>query len=112
MILGVVFCTTNNAYEVAHRCGGLRGFEQMFAEKVSVGSLRETSTSVTTYEPNQTTDPQAEVLYPFELSLDHLHTITAGDEETYEAVLWLSGPPSLTVPMSSIPRQIDSRGAS
>ena len=36
--------------------------------------------------PYQTTDPQAEVLYPFELSLKHLHTVTVADDDTYEAV--------------------------
>ena len=83
---GVMFCTTNNAYEVAHRCGGLRGFEQMFAETVPWGHYGDIHFRYG-YEPNRTTDPQAEVLYPFELSLDHLHTITARDEETYEAVV-------------------------
>ena len=83
---GVVFCTTNNAYEVAHRCAGLHGFEQMFADKVPWGHhgsvcLRHDC------ETTRTTDPQAEVLYPFGLPLDHLHTIAARDEETYEAVI-------------------------
>ena len=83
---GVVFCTTNNAYEVAHRCGGLRGFEQMFAEKVPWGHYGDVHFRYA-YDSDRTTDPQAEVLYPFELSLDHLHTITVRDEETYEAVV-------------------------
>ncbi len=83
---GVVFCTTNNAYEVAHRCGGLRGFEQMFAEKVPWGHYGCVCFRYG-YKSNRTTDPQAEVLYPFELPLDHLHTITVRDEETYEAVV-------------------------
>lgn len=83
---GVVFCTTNNAYEVAHRCGGLRGFEQMFAEKVPWGHYESVCLRFGT-ESNRTTDPQAEVLYPFELPLDHLHTITVRDEETREAVV-------------------------
>ena len=38
-------------------------------------------------QSNQTTDPQAEVLYPSALSLDHLHTITVGDEDTYVTVV-------------------------
>lgn len=83
---GVVFCTTNNAYEVAYRCGGLRGFEQMFAEEVPWGHHGSIHFRFA-YESDRTTDPQAEVLYPFELSLDHLHTITVRDEETYEAVV-------------------------
>ena len=83
---GVVFCTTNNAYEVAHRCAGLQGFEQMFAERVPWGHLGSVCPR-DRRKPNQTTDPQAEVLYPFELGLDHLHTITVRDEETYDAVV-------------------------
>ena len=83
---GVVFCTTNNAYEVAHRCRGLRGFEQMFAERVPWGHLGSVCLRYG-IESDRTTDPQAEVLYPFELSLDHLHTITVRDEETYDAVV-------------------------
>ena len=46
---------------------------------------------------NQTTDPQAEVLYPFELSLDHLGTVTVADEDTYETV---QGGPLLLPPRS------------
>ena len=83
---GVVFCTTNNAYEVAHRCAGLQGFEQMFVERVPWGHLESVCLRYG-IESNRTTDPQAEVLYPFELPLDHLHTITVRDEETYEAVV-------------------------
>ena len=83
---GVVFCTTNNAYEVAHRCAGRPGFEQMFAEEVPWGHYGYVSTRGKK-RPNQTTNRQAEVLYPFELLLDHLHTITVRDEETYEAAI-------------------------
>lgn len=83
---GVVFCTTNNAYEVAHRCGGLQGFEQMFAEIVPWGHYGDVHFRYH-FEPTRTTDPQAEVLYPFELPLDHLHTITVRDEETHEAAV-------------------------
>ena len=83
---GVVFCTTNNIYPAAHRGRGLlRGFEQMFAPMVPLA----TSTVEHPRDrraPDQTTDPQAEVLYPFELSLDHLHTVTVRDGETHDAV--------------------------
>ena len=82
---GVVFCTTNNAYDVAFRCAGPEGFQQMFDPEVQWGyrgSIRDRRGRAR----NQTTDPQAEVLHPFELALDHLHRITVGDEETYEAV--------------------------
>ena len=80
---GVVFSTTNNIYPAAYRCRGLRGFEQLFAPSVP-GRYGDLSTREGR-SPCQATDPQAEVLYPFELPLDHLHTITARDGETYDA---------------------------
>ena len=76
---GVVFCTTNNIYRAAHRCLGHRGFEQMFAAKVSGWHGHELDRHGRL--PCETTDPQAEVLYPFSLSLKHLHTITANNED-------------------------------
>lgn len=82
---GVVFSTTNNAYPVAQRATGLEGFEQLFAPAVRwgyQGSVHDRSGR----QPNQTTDPQAEALYPFALTLDHLHTITVNDETTLYAV--------------------------
>ena len=81
---GVVFCTTNNIYPAAHRCRGLRGFEQMFAAEVP-GRYRSLSTRRGRV-PRETTDPQAEVLYPFELSLKHLHTVAVPDDDIYDAV--------------------------
>ena len=81
---GVVFCTTNNAYTNSHRCRGLKGFEQMFAPRVP-GYSGQISTR-DARQRDQTTDHQAEVLYPSALSLDHLQSITVGDEATIEAV--------------------------
>lgn len=83
---GVVFCTTNNAYPVVHRGEGLAGFNQMFAPIVPWGHQGSICTR-NGRQPNQTTDPQAEVLYPAALSLDHLHTITVGNEDTYDTVI-------------------------
>ena len=83
---GVVFSTTNNAYPTAHRCAGLRGFEQMFAPDIPWGYHGRVYTRIR-QRSNQTTDPQAEVLYPSALSLDHLHTITVRDEGTYDTVV-------------------------
>lgn len=83
---GVIFCTTNNAYGVAHRCAGPRGFEQMFASEVPWGYHGYVHTRYGRNQ-NQTTDPQAEVLYPFELSTGYLNTITVSDEETEESVI-------------------------
>ena len=83
---GVVFSTTNNAYENAHRRRGLLGFEQMFAEEVPWGHFGTISTR-RGKAPNQTTDSQAEVLYPGQLDLDHLRRVIARDEATYERVV-------------------------
>ena len=79
---GVVFCTTNNAYPHAHRHAGLRGFNQMFHSAIPGYEGRMSTRSGR--EPNQTTDHQAEVLYPSSLSLNHLQSIIVKDEETRE----------------------------
>ena len=82
---GVVFCTTNNIYPAAQRWRGLPGFERLFAPRVAGRYWRPTMR--TDEPPNRTTDPQAEVLYPFELPLTHLHTITAIADDVYEAAI-------------------------
>lgn len=82
---GVTFCTTNNAYQVAHRARGLAGFEQLFAPRVPwgyYGSERKRSGRL----ERQPTDPQAEVLYPGPLSVKHLHSIVVGNDETCDTV--------------------------
>ena len=82
---GVVFTTTNNAYGVAHRARGLQGFEQIFTQVVPWG--RRGSVRIRSSQgPHETTDPQAEVLYPFKLSLKHLHTVTVADDHACDAV--------------------------
>ncbi len=81
---GVVFCTTNNIYPAVRRSRGLPGFEQMFADEVPGRYGKAVTRSGRSR--HHTTDPQAEVLYPFELSLEHLHTVTVPDDRTYEAV--------------------------
>lgn len=82
---GVVFCTTNNAYPVVHRAEGLAGYEQMFARRVPWGKFGSVIARGE-QEPHQPTDRQAEVLYPGDLDLAELHTITVGDEETLDTV--------------------------
>jgi len=97
---GVVFCTTNNIYPSAHRCRGLKGFEQMFAETVPGWYGNELDRRCRL--PCETTDPQAEVLYPFELSLKHLHTVTVADDngvDAVEAALEIYGSWPLTKPL-------------
>lgn len=82
---GVVFCTTNNIYPAALRWAGLPGFEQLFAPRIAGRYGRVTQRN--SKPANRTTDPQAEVLYPFELPLTHLHTISAPVDEVYEAAV-------------------------
>ena len=81
---GVVFCTTNNAYPSVRRQTGLGGFNQMFYPEVP--GYQERISTRDEREPNQTTDPQAEILYPSAVSLDHLQSIIVQDDDTYEAV--------------------------
>lgn len=57
----------------------------MFAAVVPWGHYG-SSRSRSGRRPDQTTDPQAEVLYPSDLLLDHLHTIATPDEAVYESV--------------------------
>ena len=82
---GVVFTTSNNAYPSTHRAGGPEGFDQMFADSIPWGYYGSTHTrrKRTAAQP---TDPQAEVLYPHSLSLDHLHTIVVPDDEIGDRV--------------------------
>ena len=82
---GVVFSTTNNAYDVSHRAAGLEGFNQMFASEIPWGYLG-TVSNRRGRGSHQPTNPQAEVLYPFKLSLEHLDAITVSDEDTYDSV--------------------------
>ena len=82
---GVVFCTTNNIYPALQRWGGIHGFEQLFAPSVAgwYGHLTKRNDKPS----HHTTDPQAEVLYPFELPITHLHEITVGNDDAYETVI-------------------------
>lgn len=81
---GVVFCTTNNIYPAARRGRGLPGFKQLFAP--TMAGRYGYPVNRGDRPSNKTTDPQAEVLYPFELALVHLHTVTVLDDDTEDAV--------------------------
>lgn len=83
---GVVFTTTNNAYPTVHRAEGVEGFEQLFRESIPwgyYGSIRRRREDA---PPHHTTDPQAEVLYPGALSLEHLVGIYVQDESCLEQI--------------------------
>ena len=98
---GVVFTTTNNAYPECLRAEGLSGFDQIFGEIV-VGYngrryVRENA------RPSWPTDRQAEVLYPGELSCDHLQRIDVLTERTYDDIHGTLGGLGLSVPIRHAP---------
>ena len=85
---GVVFATTNNIYPACRRAEGLAGFRRMFAEEVvgRYGRLHGREGKQAAW----TTDRQAEVLYPGELSCDYLQRIdvqTAASVDSVHGVL-------------------------
>lgn len=81
---GVVFTTTNNIYPACERAEGLAGFEAMFADRV-VGRYGRMHNR-TDKKPAWPTDRQAEVLYPGELSCNHLLMIEVQTERTADTM--------------------------
>ena len=82
---GVVFTTTNNAYPVCLRAERQFGFDRIFAEEV-VSHHRTICRTSENLDDRCPTDRWAEVLYPGELSLDHLRKIYVDKEEMVEHV--------------------------
>ena len=86
---GVVFTTTNNIYLRCKRSEGLEGFSQMFSDLV-IG--RYSSRHVRANKPDSwTTDRQAEVLYPGELSIEHLQRIDVQTEDVWDRIHGMMG---------------------
>lgn len=85
---GVIFTTTNNKYEVSvRRAEGSEGLEAMFAASVKdYESPVRTVTRRPGMPDNHTTSPQAEVLYPGDLTLDHLRTVYVESEPQSDIV--------------------------
>ena len=81
---GVVFTTTNNIYPSCERAEGMIGFERMFADTV-IGRYqrRQDRTGQLASWP---TDRQAEVLYPDELSCEHLQRIDVQVEQSSDII--------------------------
>lgn len=75
---GVYFATTNNMYPAARRGQGVEGFEALFANEVP-GRYSALSRRGDGFPNERPTDPQAEVLYPAELSTDYLQRIYVSD---------------------------------
>jgi hypothetical protein len=82
---GVIFTTTNNIYSGIRRYEGLAGFELQFAPRIT----RWTNNVVdrpAQHPANLTTDRQAEVLYPFDLSTEHLQSVVVQSGETFDHI--------------------------
>jgi hypothetical protein len=75
---GVYFATTNNMYPAARRGEGLEAFQALFAEEVA-GKYGRIGRRGDGFPPERPTDPQAEVLYPGELSTKYLQRIYVSD---------------------------------
>ena len=98
---GVVFTTTNNIYPACRRAEGLAGFSRMFADEVS-GRYGELHNRVDKHS-SWPTDRQAEVLYPGELSCDHLQRIDVQREETIDTIHGMLDVLNLNVPVRHAP---------
>ena len=98
---GVVFTTTNNIYLRCKRSEGLDGFSQMFSDPV-IGWYGRRHVRAGKLE-SWTTDRQAEVLYPGELSIEHLQRIDVQTEEGLDIVNGLKDVLSVNVPIHHAP---------
>ena len=81
---GVVFTTTNSIYTTCRRAEGFEGFQQMFADSIRNydGTLYDRTNKLTSWP----TDRQAEVLYPGELSCQHLQRIDVQMEDSLDTI--------------------------
>jgi hypothetical protein len=75
---GVWFATTNNMYPAVRRGEGLEGFQALFADEVA-GKYGRAMRRGDGFPSERPTDPQAEVLYPGELSTEYLQRIYVSD---------------------------------
>ncbi len=85
---GVVFTTTNNMYSGVVRTEGAAGLEALFGPRIHQYTQRGSVHSVTRLPravSSETTCPQAEVLYPGDLSVTHLQRIYVRDPEHSDA---------------------------
>ena len=98
---GVVFTTTNNIYPSCERAEGLSGFRRMFAETVRgyYGQALGREGKLASWS----TDRQAEVLYPGEVSCDHLQRIDVQGEPSLETIHGAMGALNANVPVLHAP---------
>ena len=83
---GVLFSTTNNMYPAKRHGTGVDGLEALFAPRVAgrYGSIMVRGDDL---PDNRPTDPQAEVLYPGELSTGFLQRIYVSDHTQRATIL-------------------------
>jgi hypothetical protein len=102
---GVYFTTTNNTYtRCVRRATGAKGLNALFAETVEWGWYGSRHRRRPSTPASWTTDVQAEVLYPGELSLDRLQAIYVREEEHVDTVRgWFAVWPAARVPVQHKP---------
>ncbi|CAB3791420.1 DarT ssDNA thymidine ADP-ribosyltransferase family protein [Paraburkholderia caffeinilytica] len=96
---GVYFTTTNNIYPACRRGDDVTAFDAMFADEVPARYSQRIRRALT-HPLGWTTCPQAEVLYPGAVSLEHLKAIyvrTEDEEHVVHAILAAVGEPNLPV---------------
>ena len=98
---GVVIATTNNICPACNRAEGLAGFKQMFADRV-VGRCGQAHFR-NNKRPEWPTDRQAEVLYPYELSCEHLQRIFVQNEDVVDEIKGALAGLNLTVDVRHAP---------
>jgi len=88
----VYFTTTNNTYHGCVKRGtGVGGLRELFAESVEWGHHGSRKTRYRGMPLAWTTDPQAEVLYPGQLSVNRLTAVYVRDGENLDHVNGLLG---------------------
>lgn len=83
---GVYFSTTNNIYPVAKRGTGPEGLESLFSSPIPWGYFGSKKWRSHNLSSAHTTDIQAEVLYPQEISIKYLQRIYVPSEKDQDDV--------------------------
>jgi hypothetical protein len=84
---GVCFTTTNNTYSsCVRRCTGVHGLAALFEPSVPWGHHGSVHYRSSTTPSSFTTDPQAEVLYPAQVPINHLQKVYVRDPDHIDYV--------------------------
>ncbi len=83
---GVYFCTTNNMYTDVQRSTGAKGLESLFNKRITQYESKCIGRD-TMLPPHYTTCPQAEVLYPGEISTtEFLNRVYVNNAEAHDDI--------------------------